>query len=88
MHELTTETAALAGQTSSTPSTATPIDFSLYTRAMLDEEKSMKPGGAPAINKDESSTTQFLFSKKPLLKISKLRLTPHQPFHLKENRLS
>ena len=50
MHELTTETAALAGQTSSIPASAIPIDFSLYTRAMLDEEKSSKPGGAAAVN--------------------------------------
>ena len=41
------------------------IDFSLYTRAMLDEQS----------QKQSSDACSLLFKKKPLLKISKLRLS-------------
>ena len=54
------------------------IDFSLYTRAMLDDQANHK----------ESDACSSLFNSKPLLKISKLRLSLQQSRHLKENKLS
>ena len=50
------------------------IDYSLYTRAMLMEEKqdASKPG-----KKERHESVKQLFSKKPLLQISKLRPTYH-----------
>ncbi len=65
------------------------IDFSLYTKAMIDEEKqnqSQAPKSSRSSKKSEC--LKSLFSKKPLLQISKLRLTHHSTKHQKPNKLS
>ena len=56
------------------------LDFSLYTKAMIDEQKEKAH--------EASESTQSLFSRKPLLQISKLRLGKQQSKHIKENKLS
>lgn len=52
------------------------MDFSLYTHLMLEDKEK------------QSSSSKFLFSKKPLLQISKLKLGIEQSQHLKRNKLS
>ena len=59
------------------------IDFSLYTSAMINEETAKKTE-----QKSRHTSITQLFSKKPLLQISKLRQTMQQSRHLKQNKLS
>ena len=64
------------------------IDFSLYTKAMIDEEKQKESGGSGNTRSSKKSECiKQLFSKKPLLQISKLRMTHHSK-HCKPNKLS
>ena len=62
-----------------------PVDFTAYTRAMLDEQaqkvvlvKSQTGGVADCCEKTAVGSSHYyqsLFTKKPLLQISKLRLS-------------
>lgn len=60
------------------------IDFSLFTSAMIDAQQ----GNPGSKSSKKSESLKQLFSKKPLLQISKLRLTQFQNKHLKENKMS
>ena len=62
-----------------------PLDVTAFTSAMIDEEIEKEAGVKSSSDKKSIS---LLFLKKPLLKISKLRLGPYHSEHVKENKLS